>query len=166
MPGCGKTTLGKKLAESLGIAFYDLDELIEENQLKPIAVIFSESGEQYFRKIEREILVSFLANHIGQNYILSLGGGTVCFFDSIQKIKDIGEIVFLNSTIEIIAANLKGAEKKRPMFSSLAIEDLQKRLKVLFENRKQAYENANHIIQFNNNLDESVSEIVNIFNAQ
>ena len=51
--GCGKTTLGKKLASILQFKFIDLDEFIEENETRTITQIFDEDGEDYFRKLER-----------------------------------------------------------------------------------------------------------------
>lgn len=76
--GSGKTTLGKKLANKLGYAFFDLDELIEEQEKLSISEIFSKQGENYFRTVEQKILHKKLITN--QPLVLSVGGGTPCFF--------------------------------------------------------------------------------------
>ena len=55
--GCGKTTLGRKIAARLGIAFVDLDKVIEAKYHKTVSEIFSEFGQEYFRKIEHNTLL-------------------------------------------------------------------------------------------------------------
>ena len=56
MPGCGKTTVGKKIAEKLSFDFFDLDQYIEDTTKKSIPQIFDEFGEDHFRKLETEAL--------------------------------------------------------------------------------------------------------------
>ena len=74
MPGSGKTTLGKIVAKELGLAFYDSDKVIENNQGKTVLEIFSEMGEGYFRDLETETLSSLASL---DNAVISTGGGVV-----------------------------------------------------------------------------------------
>ena len=74
MPGCGKTTVGKALAELTGREFCDLDEAIVRKAGKPIPQIFAESGEAEFRRIETEVLDEWSKK---SGMILSAGGGIV-----------------------------------------------------------------------------------------
>ena len=73
-PGSGKTTIGKQVAEKLGVEFIDVDNEIEMDERTTISEIFVQKGEAYFRQLERakisELLNSF-------NGVLSLGGGSV-----------------------------------------------------------------------------------------
>ena len=73
-PGSGKTTIGKQVAQRLGIEFIDVDNEIEMDEKTTISDIFVQKGEAYFRQLERakisELLNSF-------NGVLSLGGGSV-----------------------------------------------------------------------------------------
>jgi len=73
-PGSGKSSVGKSLATRLGVAFSDTDTIIEKDSNKSISEIFIESGEPYFREIERAVVLDQLANGVG---VLSLGGGSV-----------------------------------------------------------------------------------------
>jgi shikimate kinase len=73
-PGSGKTTIGKQVAEKLGVEFIDVDNEIEMDEKTTISDIFVKKGETHFRQLERtkisELLNSF-------NGVLSLGGGSV-----------------------------------------------------------------------------------------
>ena len=60
MPGCGKTSLGKRAAKSLDFSFVDLDEEIEKSQNKSINDIFTENGEEYFRRLETAVSYTHL----------------------------------------------------------------------------------------------------------
>lgn len=74
LPGSGKSTIGRRLAKTLGLTMLDTDAAIEETTGRTIADIFASDGEQEFRRIEEEVIRSALASHDG---VLSLGGGAV-----------------------------------------------------------------------------------------
>jgi shikimate kinase len=74
--GSGKTTAGKKLAKVLGWSFIDLDKKIEEKAGKRIPEIFSQDGENYFRKIESETLKGI---EYETDTVVSTGGGAPCY---------------------------------------------------------------------------------------
>lgn len=74
VPGSGKTTVGTLLAERLALPFRDTDHDIEVSQGKPVPDIFVDSGEEFFRALEREAVATALVEHDG---ILALGGGAV-----------------------------------------------------------------------------------------
>ena len=71
-PGSGKTTVGRRLAERLGVAFRDTDADVEAAAGKPIGEIFIDDGEERFRALERAAVATALAEHEG---VLALGGG-------------------------------------------------------------------------------------------
>ena len=79
--GAGKTTVGKDLAKSLGVPFYDLDWYIETRMRKKVKQIFDERGEEGFRKIERNMLHEVAEF---ENVVISCGGGTPCFYDNMD----------------------------------------------------------------------------------
>jgi shikimate kinase len=74
LPGSGKSTIGRRLAKSLGLSLLDTDAAIEETTGRTIADIFSSDGEQEFRRIEEDVIRAALQSHDG---VLSLGGGAV-----------------------------------------------------------------------------------------
>src|SRR6188472_15244 len=74
LPGSGKSTIGRRLAKSLGVALLDTDAAIEQTTGRTIADIFSNDGEQEFRRIEEEVIRDALGSHDG---VLSLGGGAI-----------------------------------------------------------------------------------------
>jgi shikimate kinase len=74
LPGSGKSTIGRRLAKSMGVAMLDTDAAIEEKTGRTIADIFANDGEKEFRRIEEEVIRDALTTHDG---VLSLGGGAV-----------------------------------------------------------------------------------------
>jgi shikimate kinase len=74
LPGSGKSTIGRRLARALDVAFLDTDAAIEAKTGRTIADVFATDGEQEFRRIEEEVVRESLAGHDG---VLALGGGAV-----------------------------------------------------------------------------------------
>jgi shikimate kinase len=74
LPGSGKSTIGRRLAKAMGVTMLDTDAAIEQKTGRTIADIFTEDGEQGFRRIEEEVVREALQTHDG---VLSLGGGAV-----------------------------------------------------------------------------------------
>ncbi|WP_129598634.1 shikimate kinase [Anaerophilus nitritogenes] len=102
MPGCGKTTIGKLLAEKLDMDFCDLDEYIEKREEKSIPEIFEE-GEDTFRKIEASVVKELSQN---SDMIISTGGGVVKNPENIENLKTNGIILFINRPIENIVSDI------------------------------------------------------------
>jgi shikimate kinase len=74
LPGSGKSTIGRRLAKSLGVELLDTDAAIEQTTGRAIPDIFANDGEQEFRRIEEEVVREALGSHEG---VLSLGGGAI-----------------------------------------------------------------------------------------
>ena len=95
--GAGKTTVGKALAKDLGLMFYDLDWYIESRMHKTVAQIFKESGEEGFRRIERNMLHEVAEF---EDVVISCGGGTPCFFDNMEYMNSQGQTLYLQASPE------------------------------------------------------------------
>jgi shikimate kinase len=91
--GCGKTTVGRRLAAITGHRFVDADELIVKDQGKSISTIFAESGEECFREIEERIIADLVGV---AGIILSSGGGAILREANRASLKKIGIIIWLD----------------------------------------------------------------------
>jgi len=132
----GKTVHGKRLASFLHFDFIDLDQLIESKENKNINEIFSQYGETYFRKIEKEALhQTFLL----QNTVVSLGGGTPCFFDNMEEINKHGISIYLKANPGILAARLKKNIGNRPLLANKNDQELEKYVKETLTERETFY---------------------------
>ncbi len=140
--GSGKSTAGKKLARKLGLGFFDLDELIEQESSLSISTYFKKYGEAKFRELENEILWKTFQL---ENVLISTGGGTPCFFDNIQRINQKGISVYLKADIALIISRLKGEKNQRPLIKDKSDDELRKYLMDLLSRREKFYEKA-HII--------------------
>jgi shikimate kinase len=115
--GSGKSQVGRLLASKLGLVFFDLDDQIEKNQQKSIKKIFSEKGEIFFRKKENEVLKELL--NAPENFILSLGGGTPCYADNLEILKNNKEVrlIYLKVELNELTKRLFNEKEKRPLIS-------------------------------------------------
>ena len=102
MPGCGKTTIGKALAEEKGLVFCDLDEYIEITNDKSIPQIF-ENGEEAFRKIEKKALEQAVKN---ENTVISTGGGIVKDEGNIEILQKAGIVIFIDRPLKNIISDV------------------------------------------------------------
>ncbi len=127
--GVGKTTAGRLVAGRLGRAFVDMDRVIEARQGRSIAAIFAESGEPYFRNLERE-LVRELAD--GANQVVATGGGVVLNPDNIRDFERTGVVICLTAEPRAILERV-AAEQHRPLLEGGAKE--QKILELLARRR-------------------------------
>lgn len=149
----GKTTIGKLLSYELNYSFIDTDGLIEEMEGKSVNDIFNLKGEAYFRELESKALDLLSSS---KNTVISTGGGIVISEDNRKKLKDIGNVVYLNASQEWILTNLSRSNIVRPLLSKEK-EPVNKVKEILY-NRLECYENiADYIIVVN---DKAPKEIV------
>ena len=131
--GCGKSTVGKKLADALAYEFRDTDAMIEEDYGKTISKMFEEDGEAYFRDAETELLKKLSVEADGM--VLATGGGMPMREENATLLKKVGTVVFLETTIETILSRLQ-KDTGRPLADG---EDREARLRPLFAKRLPVY---------------------------
>lgn len=141
--GSGKTTLGKKLSKRLGTTYIDLDTAIESIEGKSVSKIFSDEGEDYFRRIESEVLRS--SSKI-QNLIISCGGGTPCFEGNMDYMNKTGQTVYIEMTAAALLSRLKKSHESRPLIADLDDGELLSYINLTLGEREQWYRKAKHII--------------------
>ncbi len=138
--GSGKTTIGKIVAEQLGMQFIDTDDFIESKMEKTVAEIFSEFGEEKFREIERENLLK--VSEI-ENAIISTGGGAPCFFNNMDEMNARGTTIYINLSTAELAARLKTTNlKKRPILANLGNDELEEFIASAIAKREFYYNQA------------------------
>ena len=137
--GAGKTTVGKQLADSLGLQFYDLDWYIETRMHRKISQIFAERGEEGFRIIERNMLHEVAEF---ENVVLSCGGGTPCFFDNMDYMNQQGDVVYLKARPEVRYKHLMMGKTERPLIKGKSKEELMDFIKEQLQKREPFYTKA------------------------
>lgn len=128
----GKSTIGRRLAERLGLPFVDLDDEIERTSGKTIRALFEESGEAAFRERESEFLA---ATGSLPAAVVATGGGCFAQEENRKRIARLGTAVFLDAGLETLRGRLKG-KTDRPLFVS------QEQLGALFADRAPFYRMA------------------------
>lgn len=124
MPGCGKSSIGRALAETLGRPFIDADTEIVKRAGCTIPEIFASGGEPAFRRIESEVLAE-LGKRSG--IVLATGGGCITRPENYPSLHQNGRIVWLTRPIELLPTD------GRPMSQANPLETLWKTRKALYE---------------------------------
>lgn len=99
MPSSGKSTVGKEIAKRIGRNFYDTDELIEQQAKKKPSEIIMSMGEEYFRKLESDI-VNEVSKETGA--VIATGGGVVLKKENINTLSQNGRIYFLDRPFALL----------------------------------------------------------------
>jgi shikimate kinase len=141
--GAGKTTIGKALSKELGLPFYDLDWYIEGRRHKTISQLFSELGEEGFRKIEYNMLHE-LAEF--EDVIISCGGGTPCFFDNIDYMNQQGQVVYLRCEPQVLQKHLMMGKTERPLLKDKSPEQLIDYITEHLKEREPYYNKARYTL--------------------
>lgn len=137
--GAGKTSVGTRLAQELGFAFVDVDQLIEADQKIAITEIFSAFGEPFFRDVESRIIKQVLEL---EGQVVSTGGGAVIRDENRRAFKEGGITVCLMARPEVIYERIRH-ETHRPL---LRVEDPLAKIRELLAAREQFYKHADVII--------------------
>jgi len=142
--GSGKTHWGTRIAEKLQIPFYDLDAVIVNSEGMNISEIFADKGEEYFRYTEKQTLEDLVSRE--ENFVLSAGGGTPCFFNNINFMKRSGRVVWLNTSLEVLNQRLMKEKMSRPLLRGITELDLRAYIIRKLSERKMYYEQADLMV--------------------
>lgn len=152
MPGSGKTTVGRKIAEKLGREFIDLDREIVKKSGREITDIFAKDGEAFFRDLETEA-VSESSKKTGA--VISTGGGCVLRDKNVNLLKQNGIVFFLDRPLRDLIPT-----SDRPLANSA------EKITALYNERYSVYEKAADIkIKVSGGIDETVSEVIKVLSG-
>ena len=138
--GSGKSTIGKLLSRKMGMAFIDLDAYIEKKENKSVTQIFADSGEEYFRQLEKNAVKELAYK---KSVILAAGGGTLTFRENVDTLRNAdNKIILLDLPVAVVAQRLKG-DTKRPLLNR---PDKEQVMRELYEKRLPLYRSAADIV--------------------
>ncbi len=143
LPGSGKSTLGKGLAQKLGWDFLDTDQIIEQQEGLSVSAIFRQKGESVFRTIEAQML-KHCATRL--NVVVATGGGAAAHPGNIELMLDTGLTLWLNPEPSEIAWRLGAHAQQRPLFQGINASEIPVKLSELLEGRRTFYQKAHLVL--------------------
>ena len=139
--GCGKSTVGRALADELGWRFVDLDADIEKAEGATIAEIFESRGEAAFRLLESAALQGVVRKiECGHPYVVALGGGTFSQEKNAALLTDKGVTIWLDCPFEVVQRRV-GGDSLRPLSRD------PEKFRKLYEERRPQYARADYHIE-------------------
>ena len=159
--GSGKSAVGSLLNKEINVTYCDLDHYIEKKLQESVNSIFKTKGEIFFRKMERNYLEEVL--NTNSSLILSIGGGTPCYYDTMQYLNALqnSKTIYLNTSILELSKRLFESQSSRPLLKHLkSLEDFQDFVgKHMFE-RSFFYSQANISIKTDKRTISEVSKLI------
>ena len=155
--GCGKTTIGKKLARKINYEFFDSDEAVESKTGATVATIFEMEGEEGFRRREQEIIAELTRK---KGIVLSTGGGAILNEDNRQRLSENGFVVYLKASEDLLLSRIAG-DHRRPLMKT---DDPLGKIRELLQVRGPIYEETADLIVTTDGC--SINQIINkIYNT-
>lgn len=138
--GSGKSTVAKRLHERYGIKVVEMDDVIEQQEGKTISKIFEEEGEEYFRELETDLLLSLQEETV----IISCGGGVPMRDENVKAMKASGKIVLLDVTPQTVYERIKNDHSRPLLEGKKTVEYIEELMKKRMDRYKAV---ADFIIQ-------------------
>ena len=135
LPGAGKSTVGRIVAERLQAGFVDIDTILARREGKPITMIFAEKGEPAFREMERQEVDAALAN---QPAVVVPGGGWAAQPGALDAARSHGFFVYLKARAEVTAARAVPSGTRPVLMGADPVEEMRE----LYKTRDPFYAKA------------------------
>lgn len=137
--GVGKTTIGRQLADTLGLPFIDSDHEVERRTGADIPWIFDVEGEAGFRRREREVIDELSRR---EGVVLATGGGAILDADTRARLRERGTVIYLHASLDQLLERT-GRDRNRPL---LQTADPRARLQALIGEREPLYRETAHLV--------------------
>lgn len=157
--GCGKSTIGRKIARYAYMRFVDTDSKVEQREGATVADIITNQGEEYFRTVEQAVLADTAAD---DDIVVSTGGGLPVWGDNMARIAQLGVSVYLRRSPKNIISRLSPyGRQKRPKFRGLNDEQLLAFMTTHMAEREPIYSQADIVIDCDTMSDNEIIELIN-----
>jgi shikimate kinase len=133
MPGGGKSTVGKRLAQRLGLPFNDSDERIEQVSGRTVARMFELEGEAAFRDRESQVLADLVAEGPG---VIATGGGAILRASNRALLRERTLPIYLHTSVDELWRRVR-RNRRRPL---LQVSDPRARLETMYQERHPLYQ--------------------------
>ena len=156
--GCGKSTIGRKIARFAHLDFADTDTLVERSEGSAVADIITCQGEEYFRGVEQRVLEATASE---DDIIVSTGGGLPIWGNNMERIGQLGLSVYLRRSPQNIISRLSPyGRQKRPKFRGLNDEQLLAFMTTHMAEREPVYSRADIVIDCDNMSDNDIIDLI------
>lgn len=156
--GAGKSTVGKNLADTLGIPFIDTDKLIEQKENESISSIFEKKGELRFREMEADLIRSL---NVNDKMVIAVGGGLPIYYDNMKFLNTHGYTIYLKHEANELAKRLIKEREHRPLIANRSDEELFEYVSQMLEKRAAVYEQSQLILPTS---EQSITQILGRIN--
>lgn len=154
MAGCGKSTIGKAIADKLNINFVDTDVLIENKHHLSLEQIKQENGYKFLREEEEKVILCLSSF----DKVISTGGSAIYSLKSMDHLKTFSKIVYINTPLEIIIERIDiGQERGLAVPDGMTIAEVYSERKTLYEKY------ANYTIDGSSSIESLIEEVEDIF---
>ena len=140
LPGSGKSSVGRAVAEQLGRRFLDFDEEIESRTGLSVAELFRTRGEPAFRALELDLTREL---SVASGMVLAPGGGWAAIPGALELLRPPGVLVYLRASPEVVLRRMGSSRSARPLLSA---PDPLAELRRLLAKREELYLLADHVV--------------------
>lgn len=156
--GSGKSHWGKIWADQNKLSYFDLDQEIEKESGLTINKIFEKFGEDAFRKMEKDHLRKFEKKN---DFLLSCGGGTPCFYDNQEWMKSKGKVIYLKASPPYLLLRVMDEVDQRPILKKSNRSELLFFIEKKLKERSPSYEEADFILDAERLDENSLAPYIN-----
>jgi shikimate kinase len=156
--GCGKSTIGRKIARFAHLRFVDTDSLVEQREAATVADVITYQGEEYFRCVEQAVLESTAEE---DNLVVSTGGGLPIWGDNMARIGQLGVSIYLRRSPQNILSRLSPyGRQKRPKIRGMNDEQLLEFMTAHMAEREPIYSQADVVLDCDKMADNEVIDTI------